>query len=328
MLFHPFSLVERDSHPESVYELLELKVDRSLIATIVEETTETVTCALGLPTTSRGRSSARMHKDKEIAKFVERVLEAAETSITDILVTLIYLRRSRAHLNIETEEWALHRVFLGALVLAHKYSNDSTLKNISWSHATGAFGMRDIGRMEREFLDVLDYELSVSEADLLDLHETLVTSRSSQPTTQLHPFFHSSAFERAPRPQGGVELFRTRRVSEEDKEDSSTSSETSYTDELTAPLLVDEEDSTDVESNVETRSSVPSSPETPSTSVSSSEPSTTVSSVFSYNPRLVSKPAPDQEGAQRSVISRALWLAGHQIISSLPSALPQVAVSS
>jgi hypothetical protein len=28
--------------------------------------------------------------------------------------------------------------------------------------------------MEREFLDVLDYELSVSEAELLDLHETLV----------------------------------------------------------------------------------------------------------------------------------------------------------
>lgn len=92
------------------------------IATIVEESTETVNYALGLPTTSRGRSSARTTKNKEFTKFVERVLDTAEVSITDILVTFVYMRRARAHLAIETEEWALHRVFLGALILAHKVS--------------------------------------------------------------------------------------------------------------------------------------------------------------------------------------------------------------
>jgi RNase H-fold protein (predicted Holliday junction resolvase) len=141
-MIHPSSFMERDSHPESIYELLEVKVDRlssvcrplhsfrasvSLthvlpIATIVEESAETVNYALGLPTTSRGRSSARTSKNKEFTKFVERVLDTAEVSITDILVTLVYMRRARAHLSIETEEWALHRVFLGALVLAHKVS--------------------------------------------------------------------------------------------------------------------------------------------------------------------------------------------------------------
>ncbi|KAF9789773.1 hypothetical protein BJ322DRAFT_975719, partial [Thelephora terrestris] len=170
---HPFSLMQRDSHPESIYELLALKVDRGLVATIVEETVETVDYSLGLLTTSEGRSSTRTHKEKDFSKFVQRILQTAEVSNTDILVTLIYLRRARAHLSVDTEEWALHRVFLGALLLAHKYTNDSTLRNISWSYATGAFGMRDIGRMEREFLDVLDYELSISEADLLDLHQTL-----------------------------------------------------------------------------------------------------------------------------------------------------------
>jgi len=94
------------------------------IATIVEESTETVNYALGLPTTSRGRSSTRATKNKEFTKFVERVLETAEVSITDILVTLVYMRRARAHLSIETEDWALHRVFLGALVLAHKVSQN------------------------------------------------------------------------------------------------------------------------------------------------------------------------------------------------------------
>jgi len=132
--------MERDSHPESIYQLLELKVDRALIGTsptshlsdcgsltrvlciaaIVEESAETVNYALGLPTTSRGRSSSRTAKNKEFTKFVERVLDAAEVSITDILVALVYMRRARAHLCVETEDWALHRVFLGSLFLAHK----------------------------------------------------------------------------------------------------------------------------------------------------------------------------------------------------------------
>jgi len=139
-MIHPSSFMERDSHPEAIYELLEIKMDRALIgkwspsflsgfspltrvlsvATIVEEAAETVDHALGLPTTSRGRSSPRTSKNKEFTTFVERVLDTAEVSITDILVTFIYMRRARAHLSIETEEWALHRVFLGALVLAHK----------------------------------------------------------------------------------------------------------------------------------------------------------------------------------------------------------------
>ena len=141
-MIHPFSLMDRDSHPESIYELLKLKVDRALIgtssappppscsstnsrsstATVVEECTDTVDCALGLPTSSKGRSSARTLRDQEFSIFVERVLRAAEVSLTDILVTIVYLRRARAHLSLDSEKWVLHRVFLGALVLAHKVS--------------------------------------------------------------------------------------------------------------------------------------------------------------------------------------------------------------
>lgn len=322
--------MERDTHPESVHELLELKADRTLIAVIVEECVDTVEYALDVPTSSRGRSYTRTHKDKEFFKFVERVLETAEVSVTDILVSLVYLRRAKAHLSVDTEEWALHRIFLGALLLAHKYTNDSTLRNISWSYATGAFGMRDVGRMEREFLDVLDYELSVSEADLLDLHETIFASGSSQPAPQLHPFFRTSAFERAPRPQGGVQMFRTRRITDEhsdEEEDEPASSESFYEDELVASTLFDAGASY-AETNLETKSSDPSSPETPASRESSSEPSTAATSAFSHHPYMVSKPASGKDGAQQSAISRALWLAGHQLISSLPTGLTQIAVSS
>lgn len=38
---------------------------------------------------------------------------------------------------------------------------------------TGIFGKRDIGRIEREFLSVLDWELSISEEDVLAHHAEL-----------------------------------------------------------------------------------------------------------------------------------------------------------
>ena len=69
------------------------------------------------------------------------MLDAAEVSITDILVTFVYMRRARAHLAIETEEWALHRVFLGALVLAHKVSRARV------SSYTFLLGSRDADRV-------------------------------------------------------------------------------------------------------------------------------------------------------------------------------------
>ena len=130
--------------------------------------------ALGRPTTSRGRSDQRSEERPDFVNFITRVLHTADVKMPTILVTLVYIHRSKPHLSIETEDWALHRVFLGALILASKYTNDSTLKNGHWAIATGLFGKRDIGRVEREFLDVLDWELAVSESDILDLHDALM----------------------------------------------------------------------------------------------------------------------------------------------------------
>lgn len=279
-------------------------------------------------------------------------------SITDILVTLVYMRRSKAHLAIETEQWALHRVFLGALVLAHKvsrtrfhliiestvltfvfqYSNDSALRNASWSCATGVFGMRDIGRMEREFLDVMDYELSVSEADLLDLHETLVSSRSSQQSVQLHPFFHTSPLELAPRPQGGVEMFRARRIDDDEEDEEEEDEEEEETESVSSGYLYmsgrpttpvfDDINVSDQETRVETESPSPSSTDTPTSSEFSSGPSTSASSVFSHHLSMVPKPAfEEDDDSQISALSRALLLAGHHLVSTLPTAFPQIAVS-
>ena len=95
----------------------------SLVATIehiVRETIDTVNKAVDSPSTSRGRCKSRHPKSNSFAEFAANVIGRAEVPIAVLLVTLVYINRSRPHLSVEAEEWALHRVFLGALILASK----------------------------------------------------------------------------------------------------------------------------------------------------------------------------------------------------------------
>ncbi|RPD71453.1 hypothetical protein L226DRAFT_538024 [Lentinus tigrinus ALCF2SS1-7] len=156
-------------------ELVDMEMSRTLIEHVVDTVVETVDYALGRPSSSsRGRSLSRHTEQSKFLKFVTDVLHRAEVKVPALLVTLVYIERAKPHIQIALEQWAHERVFLGALILANKYLNDSTLKNVHWALCTGVFGKRDIGRIEREFLDVLDFELSVHEADLLAHHDTLL----------------------------------------------------------------------------------------------------------------------------------------------------------
>jgi hypothetical protein len=202
MSLHPASLVSPTEHSTKVLQLLDLRIARGLIGMyapqkiypsstdlhltehVVQSTAEVINFALGAPTTStsRGRTVSRTSKYSEFTQFVSDVIARAEVTVSDLLVTLVYIQRARPYLSVQTEEWALHRVFLGALIVASKYTNDSTLKNIHWAMVTNTFGKRDIGRIEREFIEVLDWDLSVSETDLLAVRDALLHLLPAQHT--------------------------------------------------------------------------------------------------------------------------------------------------
>ncbi|KAJ7868172.1 hypothetical protein B0H13DRAFT_2351544 [Mycena leptocephala] len=88
--------------------------------------------------------------------------------------------RARAHLSIALAQWARERVFLGALIATSKYTQDSTLKNAHWALVSGVFGTGDIGRIEHEFLEVLDWR----EGDVLAHHAGLVAAAASSFTVK------------------------------------------------------------------------------------------------------------------------------------------------
>jgi len=54
------------------------------------------------------------------------------------------------------------------------------------------FGKRDVGRVEREFLDVIDWDLSLRESDILAQHNLLLaTTRPTPPHTYHHHRYQS-----------------------------------------------------------------------------------------------------------------------------------------
>ncbi|KAF6746075.1 hypothetical protein DFP72DRAFT_823451 [Ephemerocybe angulata] len=179
---HPASLVDASLHSLYTMRLVNMKISRELINHSVDQVIQTIEYALIRSRTSFyshsrsiGHSSGRRTPAQlKFAIFVSTVLTNAGVKTPTLLTSLIYITRARPYLDIPmAEEWALERVFLGALMTASKYLNDSTLKNVHWAMCTGIFGKSDVGRIEREFLAVLDWDLGVSEREILGLWDSL-----------------------------------------------------------------------------------------------------------------------------------------------------------
>lgn len=75
---------------------------------------------MGRPTSSRGRSTSRRPEHAKFTTFVTNVITRAEITTPTVLASLVYINRAKPHLHIALEEWALERVFLGAVIVASK----------------------------------------------------------------------------------------------------------------------------------------------------------------------------------------------------------------
>ncbi|KAF7367533.1 Cyclin N-terminal domain-containing protein [Mycena sanguinolenta] len=190
---HPASLVDPSTHSPELMQLVDIEISAPVIDYVVDCVSEAVNAAFGRPMGFRTAHS------RKFTHFVSNVLSRAEVTPATLLVTLVYIARSRHHLSIALEKWALERVFLGALIIASKYTQDSTLRNVHWGLVTGVFGKGDIGRIEREFLEVLDWDLGFSEADVLAHHDGLlamygVSELPTRPIVQRHTVVEAAPY--------------------------------------------------------------------------------------------------------------------------------------
>ncbi|KAF9651710.1 hypothetical protein BDM02DRAFT_3184226 [Thelephora ganbajun] len=185
--FHPASLIHPDNHPQELLDFLELDAqDRCVIDYIVYTTTDVAAHALNLEPTEKMRSgllalSDKMHnKHCDFKQFVSNVIRRSRTHIPTVLVALLYLKRARLHLDVPPLGWILHRLFLGALILATKYTLDSPHHNSDWADITGTFGRRDIGKMEFQMFEVLDMRLSFTQDELRQLRLDILAAYTTE----------------------------------------------------------------------------------------------------------------------------------------------------
>ncbi|KAF9779618.1 hypothetical protein BJ322DRAFT_994334, partial [Thelephora terrestris] len=156
-----------------ILQLLSRKVDRDFIEYLVRTTIETVEYALGRPTLHLFSFPSTI--PRPLLQLALDVIRKSRIDTPVILVALVYLERARSQFKISDQRWACERILIGALVLAAKYVSDYTIKNARWARWSGVFSKEDIGRMERELLDILDWNLSLAEGDIMAHHEHLLS---------------------------------------------------------------------------------------------------------------------------------------------------------
>ncbi|KDQ61307.1 hypothetical protein JAAARDRAFT_55979 [Jaapia argillacea MUCL 33604] len=184
------SLVHPSLHHPRIEELLQLlPTSPPVIDYIVRITTEVV---------EHSFRPNQFGGDASFKPFVQTVLKRSAFGTGMILASASYIKRAKVYLDIKHPQWALHRVFMGALLCASKYLNDSHYKIIHWTHIVKEFGKGDLARMEREWCDVLDFDFAISEEDVLSHYEALrgalpKSSRSSTPEASLSTFPTESA---------------------------------------------------------------------------------------------------------------------------------------
>ncbi|KAG8828167.1 hypothetical protein FRC19_009251 [Serendipita sp. 401] len=108
---------------------------------------------------------------KPLNVFIVRLIKDSKVRAPTLCYTLIVLDRLKAKLPDVAQgmRCTRHRIFLAALIVASKYLNDSTPKNKHWAHyADGLFETCEITLMEKQMLGLIDFDLRVTEQDIIE----------------------------------------------------------------------------------------------------------------------------------------------------------------
>lgn len=101
--------------------------------------------------------------------FINKLVRYTNVYTGTLMTTLVYLDKLKHKLpkNAQGLSCTRHRIFLSCLILASKFHNDCSPKNVHWAKYTdGLFSVKDVNLMERQLLYLLNWNMRVSNEDM------------------------------------------------------------------------------------------------------------------------------------------------------------------
>ncbi|KAK9761161.1 hypothetical protein K7432_014136 [Basidiobolus ranarum] len=110
----------------------------------------------------------------ELLLFIERVAERSRIDAITGIVALMYVYRLKVKLppKAQGEYGTSHRIFLSSLLVASKFLyGKEGLNNRTMADVSGVFSTQEVCRMEKELLELLNYNVWVNDLDVKEFLE-------------------------------------------------------------------------------------------------------------------------------------------------------------
>lgn len=143
---------------------LNAPVSQNMIHKLVVTTLQVIPCVDDTKSANGGKSLP------SLMTFIDRLVRYTNVYTGTLMSTLVYLNRLKHKLpkNAQGLPCTRHRIFLSCLILASKFHNDSSPKNVHWAKYTdGLFSVKDVNLMERQLLFLLNWDIKVSNDEMV-----------------------------------------------------------------------------------------------------------------------------------------------------------------
>lgn len=135
---------------------------KSYVSALVDVTVQVI--ASIWPSSISSPNSGNTKPIADLNTFLHHILKHSRTTHSTLQLAIFYLFRIRSRVQEKRNDDVYiscgRRMFLAALISAHKYLQDKTYKNSAWSKVSG-LNVGEINHAEKVMLQLLDYRLYV-----------------------------------------------------------------------------------------------------------------------------------------------------------------------